>query len=159
MYRSNTAAKDITKPQMRHIYAMARELGLDDENLHGLVFSVTGKEHVSDLTVNEAISVIDRLKGNMRGTERLKPKKKELEAPRIGMASEAQIKKIYRLMYELKSYDKPGEPTVSVNKRLRGVLKKYNKIDDIRFLTAADAWKVIEELKKMVANEERKTEN
>lgn len=156
MARSNVALKGITNPQKRHIYAMARELGLDDEMLHGLVFSIVKKEHISDLTVDEAISVIDTLKSNMRGTQRLKPKQKEPEAPRIGMASEAQIKKIYRLMYEIKNYDKPGEPSVSIKKRLRGVLKKYQKIDDVRFLSAAEAWKVIEELKKMVANEKRK---
>lgn len=156
MYRSNTALKEITKPQMRHIYAMAREVGFDNDTLHGIVYSLTRKEHIGELTVDEANTIIDRLKGNMKGFDRFKSKKPESEAQRVGMASEPQIKKIYRLMYELKNYDNPGEITAPIKKRLRGILKKYQKIDDIKFLTAAEAWKVIEELKKIIANEEMK---
>lgn len=154
----NTAPKDITLPQIRHIYGSARELGIDDEVLHSLVYSVTGKEHIKSLTMSEAISVIDRLKGdNAAAAHKPKSHKKVQEdKPRAGMASTAQIKKVYRLMYELQSLDEVNMPSATINKRLRGVLKKYNKIDDVRFLTAKEAWKVIEELKNMVENVEKK---
>ncbi|MDP4092578.1 MAG: regulatory protein GemA [Bacillota bacterium] len=135
---------------------MSHELGLDDDTLHEMVHSITGSHHISSLTNDEAITVIDRLKGNMKGFRRFTKSNNDTVVNRIGMANEAQIKKIYALMYELKSYDEPGYPLVTINKRLRGILKKYNKIDDVRFLTATDAWKVIEEIKKMIISEKRK---
>ncbi len=156
---SNTLSKGITTPQIRHIYGTARQLGIDDELLHSLVYSVTGKEHIKDLTMSEAISVIDQLKGkssNDLGHKNKANKKVQEDKPRSGMASNAQIKKIYKLMYELKELDDGNAQSASINKRLRGVLKKYNKVDDVRFLTSQEAWKVIEELKKMVQNQERK---
>lgn len=156
MPRVNVVRKEITRPQIRHIYAMGHELGLDDGTLHEMVHSITGSHHISSITVDEAITVIDRLKGNMKGFKRFTAEKVDTSVNRIGMASNEQIKKIYAIMYELKSFDKSDDPQVSIKKRLRGILKKYNKIDDVRFLTSADAWKVIEEIKNMIANERRK---
>jgi hypothetical protein len=156
---ANTAPKkNISAPQIRHIYGAARNLGMDDELLHSLVYSITGKEHIKSLTMSEAISVIDKLKVDKTPEKNKQQKKTKVQddKPRAGMASTAQIKKIYKLMYELKSFDIGDKPTASINTRLRGVLKKYNKIDDVRFLTSQEAWKVIEELKNMVSNESTK---
>lgn len=61
-------------------------------------------------------------------------------------------------MYELHSFDRE-KSKASLNDRLRGFLKRYAGIDDMRFLTAAQAWRVIEGLKGAVASAKKKAAN
>lgn len=145
-------SKSITPRQIAKIYAIGNNLGLVDSTaeqdmLHELVESMTGKVSIKDLTVNEAIEVIDRL-------EPKKPERKQF-VQRQGMATEGQIKKIFRLLYELKEYDGPGEHA-PLKKRLRGFLKKYASTDDMEFLTYRKANSVIEGLKGAVQSAENK---
>jgi hypothetical protein len=154
-----TKIQFINKAQIKIIYTLGQSLGIVDrssewDSLHEMVEHMTGKVHISELTSNEAIKIIDRLKENMKGSTRVqKSKNDQPDIP--GMASKAQIKMIWRLMYQLKSYD--TEPSKSsLNDRLRGFLKKYGGIDDMRFLTAAQAWRVIEGLKGAVKSAENK---
>lgn len=52
----------ITRPQMKKIYAMARQqLGWSNGTLHLFLKSKTGKEHISNLTRQEAADFIDEL--------------------------------------------------------------------------------------------------
>lgn len=155
MYASGMVRK-ITKEQIKIIYTLGSELGIVDrtaakDSLHELVESVTKCNHVSELTSIQANSVISRLKANMRGFGKSNSKK-AVEADSIpGMASLDQKRKIWRLMYELREYDE--EPSkASLNDRLRGFLRRYAGIDDMRFLTAAQAWRAIEGLKGVVKN-------
>ena len=53
----------ITTSQMRKIYAAAREHGLDNDLLHIHLQTVTGKESLKELTMSEAIKLIDSLEG------------------------------------------------------------------------------------------------
>lgn len=52
----------LTPKQLKYIHALAREGGLDNEALHGVVSATVRKEHIGTLTVVEAKKVIDRLK-------------------------------------------------------------------------------------------------
>jgi hypothetical protein len=51
----------ITRPQMKKIYATAREIGWDGTMLHFFLRSQVGKEHISNLTKREAMIFIDDL--------------------------------------------------------------------------------------------------
>lgn len=155
MYASHAVCK-INKDQVKIIYTLGNELGIVDrmvarDSLHEMVESITGKSHISELNSLQASNVISRLKANMRGFKGHKKQQKN-EQPNVpGMASKEQKNMIWRLMYELRDYDK--EPSkASLLDRLRGFLKRYAGIDDIRFLTSAQAWRAIEGLKGAVAS-------
>lgn len=145
----------INHAQIKIIYTLGNSLGIVDksaqtDNLHELVYSMTKKGSIKELTRDEAGWVIDSLKNGMRGFR----KSPIPNSP--GMATEGQIKKIWALLYEIKDYDKPGV-TCSMKVRLRGFLKKYAKIDDMRFLTFEKANNVIEGLKGVLNTEKRKS--
>ena len=119
----------ITSAQIRKIHALANEKGLDNDTLHSFVYSVTKKEHISDLTKDEGIKVIDAL---------VNPKERKTDGYRI---TAKQMKFIRNLERELGWADKP--------ERLRGFIKKNAGADDLRFLTKACASNIIEGLKKL----------
>lgn len=151
------AISKISGSQVKAIYTLGNELGLVDkmasvDGLHEMIYGIAQKESVTKLTSAEAVLVIDRLKGNMKGSNRIQHPS---PVHRSGMASEAQIKMIWRQMYLLKELDPPGT-NVDINQRLRGFLKKYANRDDIKFLTSSDANSVIEGLKGLVATEKKK---
>ena len=151
------AISKISTSQVKAIYTLANELGLVDrmatvDGLHEMICIIAQKESVTKLTSAEAVLVIDRLKGNMKGSNRIQPPS---PVHRSGMASEAQIKMIWRQMYLLKELDPPGT-IEDIHQRLRGFLKKYANRDDIKFLTSADANSAIEGLKGLVATEKKK---
>lgn len=119
----------ITALQIKKIYAMARENGLDSDMLHSFVYSVVKKEHISSLTKDEGIKVIDAL---------INPQNEKSDGYRI---TKRQIDFIKSLERELGWIDKP--------ERLRGFIKKNVGVDDIKFLTKVQASKIIEGLKKL----------
>lgn len=87
MYASQ-ALRRISKEQIKIIYTLGNALGIVDQMatrdlLHELVESMTGRNHVSELTAMQANDVISRLKANMRGCGRYKVD--DLNVP--GMAS------------------------------------------------------------------------
>lgn len=162
MKSSGAAASKINKQQIKIIYTLAQGLGIVDrmsttDGLHEMVYSIASKEHISSLTSDEACTVIDRLKGGMRLESRPYKKPKTSTTPsRTGMASDGQIKKIWFLIFSLKEYDKP-EASQDMQKRLRGFLKKYAGIDDLKFLSYHKANAVIEGLKGIVEREKAKS--
>lgn len=123
----------ITGAQRKKIYAVARELGIDNDLLHELVLRLTGKEHISELTKKEAIRVIDELE----------PRRPTRTVQRTGrqvlLATRKQYWMINKLAQELGWDDNP--------KRLQGFIKKYAKVDHPRWLTVKQASAVIEGLK------------
>ena len=61
----------LTPKQLKCIYALGRAGCMDSEELHGVVYTAAKKEHVSELTVEEARRVIDRLKLLTKGQVQL----------------------------------------------------------------------------------------
>ena len=165
----STAKAKIKSWQIRSMYAIGSELGIVDrsaskegsmDELHMMVYNITKKESLKELTYSEANTVITRLKGMMKGTDRPGSKHKKKRASHTaqpGMASEGQVGKLWYLMYELEKFDKPGQVKASREKRLNGFLKKYAGVDDLRFLTYYKANKAIEGLKSLVEREKAKT--
>lgn len=159
-----TARRMIEKWQIKAIHACGNELGIVDKSartegymdqLHMLIHSLTGKESTKDLTFLEANTVINRLKEMMKGgNHKIQPQKDASSRP--GMASDAQIRKIWRLMYVLESYDQQGVDHGSLEKRLNGVVKKHAHVSAVRFLTKVRAKIVIEALKEIIKSEENR---
>ena len=106
-----------TKKQIQCIYVIAAKCGLvergnKEDNLHNLVYQLTEKESISDLTEDQAAVVIRRLKDEEASA-----------ADEVAKAyiSQAQIKKIFGLAYELAALS-PYE--AKVKDRLCGIISK-----------------------------------
>ncbi len=129
--------KKITPGQMKKIHALAKETGMDDDLLHGYVHMLTEKDSLKDLTVSDAMRVIDGMVG----------KKGYAQGDRISYRQEAFI---FTLMKKMGWTDSEGNPD---KKRLNGFIKKQYGIEDYRWLTKGLASKVIEAFKKLAARE------
>ncbi len=131
----------ITTSQMRKIYAAAREHGLDNDLLHIHLQTVTGKESLKELTMSEAIKLIDSLEGKKGRTGSMQ-------------MTEKQFRYINMLMKDLGWMDENGKRDY---KRLNGFCSKRYGIDHYRWLTTSMASKVIEGLKNMLKNQEEES--
>lgn len=120
--------------QIKAIWALGRKLGMDADDLHAIAYRISGLESIRALTGREAGRMIDELK--MRAGE-----KTNAPIGGEGRATGAQQRMIAVLIRDLKWLDQPG--------RLRGFLRKYVGVDDVRFLTAQQASRVIDGLKAM----------
>lgn len=127
--------KKATTPQIRKIYALAKELNLDNELLHDFMNNTIKEKSISKLTNIQAITLIDELEYKKTGVR----KKKIYRSDR---ATEDQIYKIQALEKELGWNENP--------KRLKGFMKKYSKVEDINWLTDEAASNLIEALKKVL---------
>ena len=140
--------------KIRQIFALANKLEMSDgthgDDLHYLIYRVTGQSSVRALTEGEAASVINELQKYVELAEL----DKHAPSPRCDtLISDAQIKCIYGKMHRLVSYDiKPSE--VSFRERLTGILSKVTGLqinssgDMFKGLTEAQGAAVIEELKR-----------
>ena len=129
----------INAAQKRKIFAVARELSIDLDLLHALVQGLVGKEHISELTKAEACRVIDDL-------EHRADRSRDVQLPgggKVALVNRGQLGKIRALEAELGWSANP--------KRLQGFCRKYAGVDDIRWLTKAQAWRLIEGLKALAA--------
>lgn len=134
----------INNLQMRKIYAMAKELDMDNELLHAFIKNNVQKEHISELSKYEAMDVIDRM-------DEMKTGVKKAKAYRSNMATQDQIYKIKALEKELGWNDNP--------KRLKAFTKKYAGVENLNWLTFSKASNLIESLKKVTKREELKRAN
>lgn len=108
-----------TKKQIQAIYVIGAKCGLVErgnkqDNLHNLIYQLTEKESVSELTEEQAAAVIGRLKDEEASVTVADEQTK-------AFISEAQIKKIFGLMYELAELS-PSE--AKVKDRLCGIIQK-----------------------------------
>lgn len=129
---------NITTPQIRKIYVTARDLGICNELLHTYIFNLTGQEHISALTKKEAMKIID-------GLEVRRMEKEEENIP--GRATKPQQKLINQLVKRLNWEKEPW--------RLKGFLKKYAKVEEVKWLTPRQASNIIEGLKKVLEREKK----
>jgi len=125
----------ITRAQMRKLWALAKEIGIDEVDLRGLVLNLTGREHISQITKAQAIIVIDYLVDRKKGNWR------------PAMASAQQMHKIRSLAKEM-GWD---------DGRLKGFVRKYAGVENERWLDARRAYNIIEGLKK-IKERQTKTE-
>ena len=145
------------------LYALASGLGMVERNnkedaFHQLVYGLTGKEHVSDLTTTEAKAVQKELQDRMRLGNRKSPLKRNKKRDVPGMMTTEQQKKAWQLVYRLNDIDPKDVPVVD---RLIGAIEKVlgitaSKADPFRWVNFDDGTKLIEQLKRYVRSAERK---
>jgi len=148
-----------TKKQIQAIYVIGAKCGLVErgnkqDNLHNLIYQLTEKESVSELTEEQAAAVISRLKSEeaavIAADEQIK-----------AFISEAQIKKIFGLMYELAALS-PSQ--AKIKDRLCGIIQKelglkVNPRSDIfRGFSERQGARLIDALKRYVRQAKRKGE-
>lgn len=132
---------------IKAIYASGNKLGLCDrlapkeDELHNIVFRLTGKSSVSKLTEFEAKKVL-----------------RELDKLRIDKISSAQHKKAWALFYQLKELS-PG--TASDGERMAGIVekacgKRVKPTKPLAWLSGSEAEKVIETIKRYIRSCENK---
>lgn len=149
--------------QIKKIYAIGQSLGIvdraaaDDDDLHQLVQAITGKDSVKALSQAEAANVIAELQ--RRQGKAPAPKTKQEDAI-PGMMSPGMKRKAWALVYALAAHDKTPS-AAQANQRLSGILKKDFHMDvplsdPLRWISFKDGNKLIETLKKYVANAARK---
>ena len=97
----------ISKKDVQKIYAMGASLGIlesgnHDDMLHQLVFGVTGKTSIKELTAAEGYAVQHELQSRLGDKPRRCPRKQQPAEDRPpGMISDAQIKMVWGLAYEI----------------------------------------------------------
>lgn len=149
--------------QIQKIYALGARLDMVGENgndlLHELVYNITGCTHISEMNYDQYCRVLADLSTKARLFEPKKKKvKKHSKSPK-GM-SEGQQRKVWQLMYQLKSCDE--QPcTTPIGERLCGIIKKELKIDALpkepfRWLSYQDGAKLIEIIKNYCHSAEKK---
>ena len=146
-----------TKKQIQAIYVIGAKCGLVErgnkqDNLHNLIYQLTEKESVSELTEEQAAAVIRRLKSEeasvIAADEQVK-----------AFISEAQIKKIFGLMYELAALS-PSE--AKVKDRLCGIIQKElglkvnPRTDIFKGFSERQGAKLIDAVKRYVRQAKRK---
>ena len=132
--------RKITSAQNRKIHMLASQLGMDDDLLHEFVRAITEKEHISGLSIMEAVRVIDGLEG-----------KKSYAAG--SHMSERQKSYIFFLMRQIDWTEESGKPDL---KRLNGLVKKQYGVDSYQFMDRKVASNVIEFFKEMLERQKKK---
>lgn len=115
----------INYPQIKKIFALANDAGLDNDKLHELVAAVTGSKSIKALTKHQGVQVIDRLNKILGYTP--------------DRATKKQMWQINRLAEELGWQDTPN--------RLRGFLESQQGVSHPKYLKSRQASDVIEALK------------
>lgn len=147
----------------RNLYAIAANAGLvehgsKEDSFHQIVYSVTGKTSVKDLTSREIKMVENEIRSRI-GENVSGDRIKSQEAV-AGMMSPAQQSLAWRLMYRIQRYDvKVSDKSVGV--RLAGAVRKSLKIsasdtDPLKWVNAENGNKLIETLKRYVKSAEKK---
>ena len=127
--------RGITPAQNRKIHMLAKEYAIDNEMLHAIVFQETKKESIKQLTIMEAVKVIDRIEGNKQVVNS--------DKEHMSYKQEALIKALAK---ELGWVDTSGNLD---EKRLNGFCKKYFGIECYKWLSIKLASKIIEGLKNL----------
>ena len=137
--------KKISGGQLKKIYAMAREQGIDGGLLHEMVENQFKKQHISDLTMIQAGRFIERLgQTQSRCITNAAGRK-------VALVTKAQRYKIGQLVKDLGWAENP--------KRLSGFCKKYAGVDNPDWITKEQAWRLIEGLKALLERQPGGDEN
>lgn len=148
--------------QRKTIFAICRNLALDDDDRRAVIERVTGKDSLKLLTEKEAEQVLYELRSLQGGSApRQEPAQKKSRKPeKTAGATQGQVDKIFALMYDLIRFD--TEPkSAKFGERLCGVIERELKINAIAatpfaWMNAQAANKLIECLKGYISTEKRR---
>lgn len=124
----------ITPAQKRKIWVLARNSGMDEDLLHSYIEQLTGKESIRELTIMEAVTVIDALEGKRQAKD----------------SDHMTAKQEYYLKCLAKEAGMMDEDGRLDDKRLDGFCRARYNIMRYSWLTRQQAGKVIEGLKAMI---------
>lgn len=117
---------------LAQFFGLGKQLGLTPEQAKQAAYSLTGKDSMTKLKSHELDAVCWEMIA-----------RKNHQQHRAGMATSRQLFKISEYERAL-GWDKEPE-------RLRGFLMKYHHVEDVKWLSASKASKVIDGLKAMSA--------
>ena len=147
----------------RNLYAIAANAGLvehgsKEDPFHQIVYSLTGKTSVKDLTSREMKQVENEIRSRI--SENVSGDRIKSQEAVAGMMSPAQQSLAWRLMYRIQRYDVKVSDK-SVGARLAGAVRKSLKIsasdtDPLKWVNAENGNKLIETLKRYVKSAEKK---
>ncbi len=155
------------KSQIKRLYSMAGALGLvesgnKDDPFHQLIYGITAKCSVKELTDKEAKEVEAELRNRMAvgDSKAVKKRKKPQNPTQPGMMNSGQISKAWALMYRLNEIS-PASNNADVSDRMYGAIKKIlgitpNMKEPFRWVSFKDGNKLIETLKKYISSAEKK---
>ena len=130
----------ITEKQIKLIWVLAKQLGVDSEALHELIHGAYGKTSLKSLAKIEAKTIIDRFIQAGGKVKKKSAPRRNLPPNVVEMVTHKQLRFIKSLEKELGWHDNP--------ERLRGLLKRIIKAETVR--TKKEGIKVIQGLKSMV---------
>lgn len=147
----------------RNLYAIAVKNGLvehgnKEDAFHQIVYSVTEKTSVKDLTSREMKLVENEI--SQRTNDNISGDKIKSQEAVPDMMSPAQQSLAWRLMYKIRRYDvKVSNQTVGA--RLAGVVRKTLKVsasdtEPLKWVNAENGNVLIETLKRYVRSAEKK---
>lgn len=116
---------------IKRLWATAKSLNMTQEDLYAVLYRETKKDSMRKCTDKELERVLlslNAIKGfdNFRGNR----------------ATKRQLWKIRQMESQLGWSENP--------KRLQSFVRKYYKVDNIEWLSSAQAWRLIESLKKLL---------
>lgn len=148
----------ISKEQIKRIYALGAGAGVlrsgdKDDELHALVYELTGKTSISSLTSSEFSTVEKRLLKCMKFS-----KQRNFTSP--GKMTQAQQKHAWKLLYELISHDKTPHSSTA-GERMIGIIKKVTGVDarpkrPFEWLSQKQGSNIIETLKRYISSAEKR---
>lgn len=135
--------KAVTYAQIKKIHVLAKERGMDNDLLHEHMEMLVGKGSIRELTIKDAIVLIDSLEG--KGSRDVKDR-----------ATPKQMHFIFGLMKEMGWTTGDGKPDLDrLNRFLRSDKAGFN-LEDYRWLNVGMASDLIEAFKSMLAREQEK---
>ena len=148
----------ISASQISRIYAAARDLGMstkgESDDLHTLVYAVTGKDSIRQLTAAEAREVIREL--DKRSVPADTHRRRPAPNPRVyppGQMTPSQINKCWRLIYSVCASDPsdvpPADRLAGAAERFIGQRPNLMAKNPVRFFTQEQGSKLIESLKRL----------
>ena len=133
----------ISEKQLKMIWALAHELGLNDEGLHEMVKGCTGKDSIKDLTLDDVHAVVEKFARAGAKVKKARKAQRDLPENVLEIITPDQASFIRYLEEKLGWQDNP--------KRLMGFAKKI--IGKEKAGTKQEGIKIILALKQMVVKE------
>ena len=127
----------ITSAQLRKIYALAKARGLDCDTLHAHIYAVTKKESIKELSVMQAVKVIDSLEG--------------IDTNRISNRQKDYILSLAKTLNWVNDDKSVNIETVA------GFIEGQTGIKEINWLTKKQASKILEAMKAIAERDKLKT--
>ena len=121
----------MTEKQRKLLFVLAKQRGMDNELLHSYVETQTGKQSITEVTTQEAKTLIDNLQ--------------EKKQTAKGYITEKQLKYVKGLCQCLSREEKA----------LRQFIEKQYGISNVNWLTSKQAAKLIEGLKSIWEKDKR----